>query len=79
MRPCGATKPIDGAAALVCTLAVGHALPHGVRLSPALPPYVVWPVAWTAADQARLVERHTWRKGHVRRPYQTLAMWKAGR
>jgi len=72
-------KSIEGGTTLVCNLDAGHALPHGVRAFTETPPYVRWPIPWTADDQARLVERHTWRKGHVRRAYQTLAMWKAGR
>jgi hypothetical protein len=34
-------------------------------------------VPWTAADERRRQERLAWRKPHVRRPYQTLALWKA--
>lgn len=78
MSSCGATKSITGGCTLTCNLDAGHALPHGVRVD-GMPPFARWPVAWTEDDEQRRAERHGWRKGHVRRPYQTLAMWKAGR
>jgi len=75
---CGATHTITGGSTLTCTFEPGHELPHGVN-QPGLPPFVVWPVGWTDAHDAERAERYQWRKGHVRRAYRTLAMWKAGR
>lgn len=76
MTACGERKAIDGGTPLVCNLAAGHALPHGVRHQPHLPPYVVWPVAYRPSP-VQVAERVAWRKPHVRRQYQTLGMWKA--
>ena len=77
MTICGAVhRSAYGARTLVCTLPAGHALPHGISVGGG-PPYVRWPVPWTAADERRRQERLAWRKPHVRRPYQTLALWKA--
>jgi hypothetical protein len=70
---CGAQKAIDGSTVrLVCLLEAGHPLPHQGGIA-------TWPVRWTAQDQQALLDRHGWRKPHVRRAYQTLPMWKAGR
>ncbi len=83
MTLCGAEKLVNGCRdPLVCNLALDHAPPHGVRLAQTLAPYVRWGegVRWTAEDERRLQQRYaTWTKPHVRRTYQTLAMWKAGR
>jgi excisionase family DNA binding protein len=77
---CGATRTIAGRPdPLACNLDAGHPLPHGVRQSQESPPYVRWPIAWTADDAAMWRDRQTWHKPHVRRPYQTLRMWKAAR
>lgn len=76
---CGAEHPITGnPSPLVCNLEAGHEPPHGIRQSSTLPPYVTWGEGtWTAADDEERAERFQWRKGHVRREYQTLGMWKA--
>jgi hypothetical protein len=76
---CGATKSIPGGTSLVCARDASHAGPHAVlHLGQ---PLAQWGegIGWSADDQARFVDRHTWHKRHVRRAYQTLAMWKAGR
>jgi hypothetical protein len=36
-----------------------------------------WPVLWTGDDDARVQDRLAWHKPHVRRTYETLAMWRA--
>jgi hypothetical protein len=71
---CGAILKVDGRDPLVCNLDPDHALPHGIREAPAFPPYLRWPVVYVPDPS-----RDTWRKPHVRRTYQTLGMWKAGR
>jgi hypothetical protein len=76
---CGAVKAIDGGSALVCTREAAHLGPHAVlHLGHA---FTQWGegITWTTADQARRDARHQWVKPHVRRAYQTLAMWKVGR
>jgi hypothetical protein len=73
---CAQVKPISGRPPLVCALAAGHDGLHAA-LNDCGAAIARWPVLWTAADQARLEARHGWHKPHVRRAYQTLAMWKA--
>ena len=82
MAICGAVRVVSGGPApLVCNLESPHVgVDHGVRLHPAAPPYVTWPDGeHVVIPQAEFVsaERLAWRKGHVRREYQTLNMWKA--
>ena len=83
-RSCGETKTSTcGVADLACNLEEGHDPAfHGISLHRGMPTYIRWgpSICWTAEDQARVDERHaTWHKGHVRRNYETLAMWKAAR
>lgn len=78
---CGAVKVSDyGSLTLTCNLDADHdPIVHGVRGDPGLPPFLRWGpgVQWTADDEAKLRERQSWRKGHVRREYETLKTWKA--
>lgn len=81
---CGDTKLVNGRSdPLVCNLDRGHDPQiHGVRVARELDPFVRWGagVTWTSEDERRYHLRHTtWHKPHVRRKYETLAMWKAGR
>lgn len=40
---CGHEKPVDRIVPpLVCNQPAGHRPPHGVSISPGLPPYVTW-------------------------------------
>lgn len=77
---CGAVKEsTSGAPRLVCNLPAGHEGPlHGVTQGEGMPPYIHWGpgLHWTDEDERWLEERHSWRKGHVRREYQTLKTWK---
>jgi len=77
---CGEVRTSDcGALTLVCNLEAAHEGDHGIRESAELPPYVTWPrEPWTVVrDRDDRDERNAWRKGHKRRAYQTLGMWKA--
>ena len=75
MTPCGSVKHVDGGTTLVCGLpADGHTV-HAVLYYGRV--LARWPVPFTADDVARLADRYTWSKPHVRREYQTSAMWKA--
>ncbi len=84
MSTCGAEKVVNGRVEpLVCNLDPGHdPRVHGIRVAPNLAPFVQWGegVTWSIDDERRYHDRHTtWQKKHVRRKYETLAMWKAGR
>jgi hypothetical protein len=83
MTTCGAVKVVNGRSdPLVCNLDPDHdPRVHGMRLASGLDPFVRWGegIRWTAEDERARQRRYTWHKPHVRRKYQTLSMWKAGR